>query len=189
MLGPMKHQPLKLILSSSALCLTKRAADTFKFLMADPWREWRNTPLSGHLQPFLDVSRQHPAEVRNPIEVTQYLGIKISLSGAERNDISLCTAACCACEIESGRNDCLARDHPVFGIKRLVFLKIENDSRDLLHHLCRGQMKSVFDVAFPIGWRHCQFAHNNNQILLYRKDLIRNEFIRRNGAGESQCSG
>src|SRR5215472_18657569 len=86
-----------------------------------------NAPLSGHLQPFLDVSREHPAEVRNPIEVPQYLTVKILLSGTKRNDVPFCTAACCACEIESGRNDCLAWDHPVFGIKRLLFLKIEND--------------------------------------------------------------
>src|SRR5437867_12953486 len=52
-----------------------------------------DAPLSGHLQPFLDVSRENPAEVRNPIEVTQYFAVKILLSGTERNDIPFCTAA------------------------------------------------------------------------------------------------
>ena len=112
-------------------------------------------PLSGRLQPFFDVSRQHPAEVRNSIEVTQYLEVKIFLAGTERDDISFCSAARCARKIESGRNDCLTRDHPVFGIKRLVFLKIKNDGGDSVHHLCCGQMKSVFHVPFSVGRREC----------------------------------
>ena len=100
----------------------------------------------------------------------------------------LCTAARCSSKIESGRNDCLTRDHPAFGIKRLVFFKLGNNRSDPIHHVRCGEVKPVFDVAFPVGWRECQFTHDNDQIPLYRENLVRNKFIWRNGTSEPQGS-
>jgi hypothetical protein len=38
-------------------------------------------------------------------------------------------------------------------------------------------MKTIFDVAFPILRRRCQFAHHNDQIFLRGQDLVGKELF------------
>ena len=75
-------------------------------------------------------------------------------------------AARCAGKIESRGNARPPRNHPVLRVKRLVFLKIDNDRSDPINHRWRGDVKAIFRIALPISGRRCQFSHDNDQIFL-----------------------
>ena len=47
-------------------------------------------------------------------------------------------------------------------------------------------LKPIFNVTLPIAWRRCQFAHDNNQILLCGQDFVGNEFVGCNGASQTK---
>src|SRR4030095_6508089 len=48
------------------------------------------------------------------------------------------------------------------------------------------ELKTILEVTFPIARGDSQFAHDNNQVILYRENLVRNELIWRNGTGEAE---
>jgi len=148
-----------------------------------------STPLTGGARVLLRASRQNPAEIRKTVHVTQNLRVEIFLGGTECSDMPLRAPACCACKIKRCGRRGGAGDHPVFRIKRFVFLEIENDRCNTVHHRRSRKLKSIFDVTFQIAWRRCQLTHHNDQVFLCGEDFFRNQFIGRTGSGETERGG
>ena len=69
------------------------------------------------------VPREDPTEIGKTVQIAE--DFRICIRG--RSHATFSPAAGRAREIESGRGRVLARNHPVFRIKRFVFLEIEND--------------------------------------------------------------
>src|SRR5579884_2821764 len=132
------------------------------------------------------VSGQDPAEIGEAVEVAQDFGIELFFAGAERGDVALGATAGDAGEIERGGKRRITRDHPVFGIKRLVFFELGDDGGDAIGHGNAGQFKPVLRIARPVIGGGGQFAHDNDEVFLRGEDLLGDEGVGANGAGEAE---
>src|SRR5581483_8810051 len=129
---------------------------------------------------------QDPAEIGEAVEVAEDFGIELFFAGAERGDVALGATAGDAGEIERGGKRRITRDHPVFGIKRLVFFELGDDGGDAIGHGNAGQFKPVLRVARPVIGGGGQFAHDNDEVFLRGEDLPGDEGVGANGAGEAE---
>src|SRR2546430_15646792 len=111
------------------------------------------------------------------MQVAQTLGVKIVLINLKRSDVAFGATARYAGEIESRRDGRSTGNDPVFRVKRLIFLKIDNYGRDSVDHRRRGAMKTVFDITFSVLWSRGQLAHDNDQIFLCGQDFFREKLF------------
>src|SRR2546429_362952 len=111
---------------------------------------------------MLAKSRQDPAKVGKPVQVTENFRIWIF----ECRDMPFRVAAGRSRKIEGSGNGGRTRYYPIFRIKRFVLFKIDNHRSDSVDHLCVGDFEPVLHVSLTIFRQGGELAHDNDQIFL-----------------------
>lgn len=123
---------------------------------------------------LLGMPRQEPARVRKPVQIAQDFAVKVRLR-FETRDSAFRATANRPREIERGGRFCTPGIGPV--LERLVFFQLVHQVRQTVGHRAVGKLESITLKAIQVRRRGGQFAHDDDELVLDREDLLGQEFL------------